>query len=181
MRIHFRSTLILAAMTLALQSYPQSAAGQTLPQLTQAQCDKLHADLVTYEAFVLAKFGNTRVVRGLIALAEADFKKLCPTVTPPPPPPYDNHFSADTSVECSVLDSTRMAVVSLGVNSAFNLVNVSAPFKTACMTSNACFSLVTQKFSVFSASPTARCSDPVDQTVYHMPDSEVQTKINALP
>ena len=170
MRNIFKSLLVFSTILLSVHYSPRSSAAS----LTQAECAKLQSDLQIYEVEIQKYFGTGSIVEKLIALAKADVAKVCPNV-------YNNEFSVNSEFECNVVDSTSTTAVSLGVDSSFNLVNLITPFKTACMSATACTSIAAQKFGVFGASQTARCSDPNDQTVYHLTDAQMQTKINAVP
>lgn len=156
------------ALSEASKTAATKAYNRTCPKgPINAKCTKLKADL---DKFIAG-------VNWAIAEANEIYAKKCPTA----PPAWDNHFSPNSPYECTLADNSNTVVVSLGIDTGLNLVNVPNPFKTVCTTSAGCLSIAAQKFTVLGLTPATKCQDPGDQSVLHLTDAELQTKINAIP
>jgi hypothetical protein len=171
MRHCIKTVLVLSLFVFTLQFSSESHA--KVKQLTAAQCTALRTNLDAYIQFLNKYFGSNPFVQTLIAIAKADVDKLCPL----PPPPTGNGWTADTQNECAVPDGTNSTVVSLGLDSAGNVVNVSNPAKILCISESACNNIVSQRYFVYGPSVTQRCSDPNESSVQHLSDAELQAKM----
>lgn len=172
--------IMLSANFASAASAP-SFSSPSSKKLSAAQCTKLRSDLDKYISAVEA-WVNTQPAKLRPLLSKlADFAineaikisdKLCPA------PVVDNHYSPDSPYECPVVDSTGSQIVSVGLTSTLALSNNSANIsKTACMSFTACIAIVPQKLATLDPLLSPLCSNPSEASVYHLTDSEVQTKI----
>jgi hypothetical protein len=92
----------------------------------------------------------------------------------------NNFFSTNSGFETGVLDSTASGVMSVGVDANGSLTNnYAAVVKTVASSINA-ENALSQQFSVFSLSSTARAANPADSSVLHLTDAQVQAAVNWL-
>jgi hypothetical protein len=169
------SFAVISSESFALSNF---SCGNTRGQLTEQQCAKLRQDLQTYIALITKYFGTGPLVQLAIKVANRDVDRLCPQQ---PPVDDGNHYSADSPFECKVVDTSGTLSVSLGINNDGTLTNSGSPDRVVCASQFACQNIVSQKYSLLSLSSSSRCADPNDNTVLHLTDEEVQTKINAVP
>jgi hypothetical protein len=93
----------------------------------------------------------------------------------------NNFFSTSSEFETGVLDSTRTTVVSIGVDANGRLTNdYTAIVKTLASSSYAGTAILSPFFTVFGATSTSRASDPLDTSVLHLTDAQVQAVVNWL-
>ncbi len=178
--------MILAATILFSANFASATIPNfsTIQQPTAEQCVKIRADLEDYIAYVNAWLAaqplkKQKLLKPIVNYAISEAKKLVNKLCPAPTG-WDNKFSANSPYACNALDSSSV-VVRLGIDSSLGLVSVAAPFKTVCLSFNACLNIASQKFLVTNAQQTAECADPLNQNVLHLTDAEVQTKVNAIP
>jgi hypothetical protein len=147
-----------------------SPAPASVPLYTPsaAQCSSLQTDLDEYEAtlnkFVSEKIISSQLANQLISVAQSFVNKECPT-------------SAAT-YECSVQTANGAEVI--GTNSTGGLVDTVTDYKTVCMTQNACKNIVSEAFTVLSATSSAACSQSGNTTVIQMTDLQVQAQVNVI-
>ncbi len=176
----FVATAILFSANFASATVPSFP---TQPgDLTAEQCTKLRSDLDKYIAYVNAwLLAQPKRLQKLlkpyvnysIAKAEKYVDKVCPESS-------GNGYSPNSPYNCIVEDSSFQPIA-LGLDSNGTFVLTQAREKTVCMSANACNSIVAQKILTFGPQISSACQDPADQTVQHLTDAEVQTKINAIP
>jgi hypothetical protein len=91
----------------------------------------------------------------------------------------NSSFSTSSEFETGVLDTTGSFVVSIGVDANGRLTNdATAIVKTLASSSYAGTAILSKFFTVFGATSTSRASDPVDTSVLHLTDAQVQAVLN---
>ncbi|MGE4133559.1 MAG: hypothetical protein AB7F86_18125 [Bdellovibrionales bacterium] len=140
--------------------------------------DKLQETIAKLEEWAVNHPNKEEKAEEKIAKANAKYVKKCGDYVPPTDT-FDNHFSADTPYEC-IIQLPDASLISAGVDQNLILTNSTTPYKTACVSLNACAVSIGMVFPSLDVLASAQCSDPNDQNVLHLTDAEVQAQVNQL-